>query len=387
MKRQKEKISTLKHEQMTRTYSSAQVETSYFIGDTESEKEAYERYINSGFVDPSLVDTRIASDIEGVAEYDWTKVIDEDLLGGRLDKRFVRLDYKLFDELIIDIMQNGENTGYVTYLNEQNIRNYGTDAVPKKISAMVKWIKFPDNPADLLSKFRKVRSEVAASRILSFFKAKTVYNQSCFTDTSNYILSVDFIKPNQRFYSCRDLQEKCVTNTVSLEKNLEILEQELELLGDTVEQERKGISAKYNSREIKEQFIYSYLTRVYLLGDGDFCGRNCGFIVDTTTNEITLAPNYDLELSFHKLAKLNSRFDADMRFVAKNYPEVLSGFMEVVESLSNIDSKKKVPKYKKIINKCVPEDELADEFSLLIHANINTLRKKYLEITNESQPQ
>lgn len=357
------------------------------LSETEAEREAYERYINTGFSEPYKQDYRIASNIANFTEFDMVKLVNEDSLGGRLDKRYIMLDYRYFDELVSDMFNRGEDSGYQTYLNADNVKKYGIDAMPKNISTLVKLIRFSDNPMDLLSKVRKVRAEVTASRILNFFKAKTVFNQACFTDTDNYILSVDFIKPNQRYYSGVDIDNCSVQNTISIEKNLEVIEQSVEKLSDMIEYEYAKKLGDYNLREIKEQFIYSYLIRVYLLGDSDFCGRNCGFIVDTTTNTISFGPSYDFELSFYKAAKLNPRLENDFRYLSKNYPDILGDFMEVVESLSNIDSKKKVPKFKKIINKCVPEKEIAEEFSLLICSNIKTLKQKYKEITNESQLQ
>lgn len=328
----------------------------------------------------------------GVQEYD---LVDYDFknLMGHLQKRFMLVDRRYFASFISGVKSRYPNESYISYLDSKDVVEGN---IPQKLSCMVKSFEekdssdYPSLGVHNYEMFKeKMYKEVVVSRILNFMGSKTVYNAPCIVHKGGrrtpdyYVLSLDFIPKNHVFYSANSLYS-VNGNRLGVESLVDSASDAIPLIKK--EEFKLGIKdfantlskrrADVNIKNIKEDVVYSYLCRVFLLNDKDFFTRNLGYLVNTETGEISLGPGFDFEMTLEKQRRFNFEAIAlrDLQYIIKNYPQVLDRFINMVNEISQIDKKRGIPIYKKLIHKEIGEVELTNQFSAIIKGNIEQIQ-------------
>ena len=237
------------------------------------------------------------TDVDNGAYDDYDTNIDDEC--GTRPKLFFRVQSDFFKSLIEE-KKNNPNCSYVTCVDELLNEGY----VPEKISAIVKQLYIDRSIVE--------NAEMVSSQILNFFEVPTI---SCSNLTlqmphrlnQKFVVSADFLKPNEIMFNLNQYMEQYVYKIHSVVENIKTTE-------DLVNLYKKIFDAHYNKvaeagfeipdektlnqkfESWKDQICYMTLVRKYAMGDSDFTTKNLGVIINTKTNDINIAPAFDLEL-------------------------------------------------------------------------------------------
>lgn len=278
---------------------------------------------NPSFVELTSYKKQASKFVKNVREeYVEPDFLNEYIDGSR-EKGFFRYSTEIFGELIDEIRKNSE-CGYETYMNDIIKDGY----TPKYLSALQKELRFYNK------EFNTGYKEVVASRILNFFGVPTTYDKLVEIGGVQHVLSVDFMRENEKIYNLEELDMvgECRFNLQSnltglinvLKKIYNKSYSDEELCLEYTEETQSHI------KECQEQYVYGWLIRNFVLSDWDYLMRNTGILVNKQDNYIRLAPNYDMEYSFHnykmppeEMSKLMYR---NVKFVSDYYPEIFVKF-------------------------------------------------------------
>lgn len=298
-------------------------ENSY--GLDEREKQRYLKELLT-FSVPNENDKRIGKDIAALNEFD---LVDERLINGHLQKRFVRLHRGYFEDVLRLIGKR--DCVYHAHITPEDVR---ANAVPRNLSVMIKEIGYEHSlMAEAIH--QKMYAEAVGSRVLNFFGCSTVYNKVLNSHGTLYVLSLDFLRPYEHFYVAEDLCEKNeIWCSNPLDKSLASIDMDIDILKHRIEGEFGMTGVTVDKEQIKREYVMSYLVRVFLLGDTDYRSRNYGFIYNIKNNTIESAPNYDFELAFGMSAKRFSAFESNFEAISKQYPDVLEEFLKKAQQLT-----------------------------------------------------
>lgn len=351
------------------------------------EREAYLKYILT-FRNPEDDERRVAKDLYLLSEY---SLVDEDSdsnkLNGYLDKRFVRLHRLYFDDYI-KAVQSGKPNSYVTYLNEQDVREGN---FPVNLSVLIKEAKGLWLVDDSLLT-QKLYSEKVCPQIMNFFGLNTAVNEFVVEDGHYYILSLDFIKPEHFFYRSNGIgKESQMSVGYRASESVDTISSKIDVLKQMI-CEDFGIKRKpyANTQAIQEDFVKMMLVRSLLIGDSDFCDRNYGFMYNAANHEIIAAPGHDYEFGFSKVASHNAYTKENLDFMIKHYPHVVKEFMDKLMVFVDVNPETKKPYYQDIIEKNVPNRHLAEQFYRMLKVNADHLIFYCLDKVrnfNANQPQ
>ncbi len=299
---------------------------------------------------------------------DYNENIDE---YGSRRKLFFRVQSEFFKELIEE-KKNNPNCSYVTNVDELLEDGF----IPEKLSAILQE-EFPGRVA-----FQAV--EKIGAKMLNFFSVPTIYcgglaYKEAQNSTQVFTVSPDFLKPNEIMMNLNEYMQQYVYKddckyikdqtleefTSCYKKILKAHYKKVKESGFEVP-DKKYIDQKLN--QWKENLCYMMLVKKYALGDGDFLARNLGVVVNTKTNDINLAPAFDLELMGNHVDDISGKFlydfifekefgDVDLRrfiedylfyhsedkgvkdfiddikFIQKNCPQVLTKFIKKADDL------------------------------------------------------
>lgn len=352
-----------------------------------AEREAYLKYILT-FNKPIEDARRIGLNLENLAEFDWVDESSEDNhINGHLEKRFVRLNKFYFAKEFEEIRKNYPNSSYVTYLSDEDIVN---DEMPSNVSVLLKEIERVGFLDDEVEK-HKMYSEYVTPKILSFFGCKTCCNIVRNVTSEFYIMSLDFIKPEQYYYSSKHLnnQLNLNENTLMME-NFASLDEMVDILKYKVNFEFDVKKPNADKQKIKEEYALAYLTRVLVVGDRDFCERNYGFIYDASKNEIFSAPNFDFELGFNRLARNLPSVEQNLKYISREFPEIYGKFIKDLDQFVAVNKVTGKTKYRELVEASVPDENITSQFCRLINENVKFLKANHARLergSSQSQPE
>ena len=350
-----------------------------------TEQEAYLHYILD-FVDPKTYANRIGLDIDSLHEFDLVDEQHGNELVGHLNKRFVRL-HRAYMKDYFDVVKKSQNCSFVSYLENEDIKN---DFIPKNLSVLVKkMISIPSDKESAYLKIVKKRTfaEVVCPKILNFYGCETVFNECLVTDNI-YVLSLDFIKPNQTYYALMDLKGnfQFLANG-RVDNNVDAFKKQIEQLKHLIANNENLFFKKQPTAdvdEMTEKLVYSWLIRCILLGDTDFSSKNFGLIYDNVKNEITSAPNYDFEFCVKVLrpdfVAKNGMIDphgyfANIKYVMENYPSVYKKFIEKTKMISSLNPKTGNRFYEDFVYEKIQDEIISEKFCEVLKSNISYIFK------------
>lgn len=345
-----------------------------------NEKLEYIDYIKTmfSFSAPAYCINRIGQDIENVSEYDLTTEYKVDDLDGHLSKRFIRIDKSYFANYF-NFIKKGNATSYISYLNEEDIK---LDLIPNDISTLLKKIIYLKDITDkksLKNFFEFAYAEILTSRILNYFNCETVYNDIIISDNL-YILSLDFIKSNQKFFTTNDIINRMAfLGDNSLSYNIEALNNQIPKFCEYLSREYDLTKIKYDLKTINQNIVYSWLIRYIFLGDLDFSGRNFGLLYDHNIGELKTAPNYDFEYCLKKSPLANQSAFAgrlaknNLSYLQKNYSDVYNRFINKLKNLIKKNKFTHLSPLDNILQSINIDENLLNYYKNLIIENINTI--------------
>ena len=278
---------------------------------------------------PNENDKRIGKSIPALDEFD---LVDERLINGHLQKRFVRLHKAYFADVLK--MIGKKDCFYHTHITPEDVNG---KAVPRNLSVMIKEVGHQYSLNEEVE-HQKMYAEAVGSRVLNFFGCKTVYNKVLNSQGTLFVLSLDFLRPYEHFYVAEDLCEKNeIWCSNPLQKSLDAIDMDIDILKHRIENEFGVTNAEADKEQIKREYVMSYLVRVFLLGDTDYRSRNYGFIYNLKTNKIESAPNYDFELAFGMATKRFAAFEENFKAISEKYPDILEEFLKKSQQLTRLN--------------------------------------------------
>ena len=274
--------------------------------------------------EPDIVDEQQLN-IEQYGEVDYTK--DNELIG-HMKKSFVRVDSKAIKSFVKELQLN-PNCGYVSYANAVIKEGF----VPKKLSVMLKQGKGNQQRQLINGSHSSLEyRESIASKFLNYLGCPTCYNFVVNGKSGKYVASVDFISPNEKFYSFEDFDMRWSYNLDKMEKSVNEVLSKFEF-NSTAE-------AAKNKQKFFNDLVYSMLVREALVADGDFHTGNFGFLYNEKEKTIKFI-NFDMEFLF-----LSSNFLVVFKNaiskIRKKYPEVYDKFMNHVRYIVDTFDKQKL---------------------------------------------
>ena len=300
------------------------------------------------------------------------------------DTQFKKLNYM---KDYFDVVKKSQNCSFVSYLENEDIKN---DFIPKNLSVLVKkMISIPSDKESAYLKIVKKRTfaEVVCPKILNFYGCETVFNECLVTDNI-YVLSLDFIKPNQTYYALMDLKGnfQFLANG-RVDNNVDAFKKQIEQLKHLIANNENLFFKKQPTAdvdEMTEKLVYSWLIRCILLGDTDFSSKNFGLIYDNVKNEITSAPNYDFEFCVKVLrpdfVAKNGMIDphgyfANIKYVMENYPSVYKKFIEKTKMISSLNPKTGNRFYEDFVYEKIQDEIISEKFCEVLKSNISYIFK------------
>ena len=250
---------------------------------------------------------------------------------GSRRKLFFRVQSEFFKELIEDKRTN-PNCSYVTSVDALLEDGF----IPEKFSAILQK-EFPGRVA-----FQAV--EKVGAKMLNFFSVPTIYCASLAykEDDLNqeFTVSPDFLKPNEIMINLNEYMKQYVfkddrkyIQNQTLEEFTNCYKKILKSHYKKVKEngfetpDKKLKNEKFD--QWKENLSYMMLVKKYALGDRDFLARNLGVVINTQTNDINMAPAFDLELIGNHDDVISSRFLYDFNF------EKIMGVTDLKKSMGN----------------------------------------------------
>lgn len=353
------------------------------------EKLEYLQYMLN-FVKPTKDSNRIGLDFKDLTEFDFVDQDSEDNeINGHLEKRFVQLHKSYFLDYLSEVAEQYPNCFYVSYLKNEDIIS---DEIPNNFSVLLKRI-LPIGIIDNTSELKKMYSEKVSPRIMNIYKLNTVYNSVYREELRFYIMSLDFIKKGQFYFSAKELNEDLsISSTEKTMNSLESIRQKCDILKQKIHREFEVEKPYVDIEEIQRHFIKAYLVRTLLMGDLDFTQKNYGFIYDATKNSIEKYIAFDYEYSFNRLARTTYNSKRNIEFIFKFYPDILKDVIEttkmfVIDVNKNLGVDQTFARY--LLESEIEDQTIAEEFLGVLEANAKFLIDQYkaLESTYDKNNQ
>ena len=274
--------------------------------------------------------------------------------GGIANKVFLRCDSKYFSELISLIRQN--NCSYVTYLDD--LCNKLPDNTPfplSKISVLLKDVHVSVDAS----------IEEICSNIANILGIPTVYNKSVnLGRQKDYLMSVDCLKSDQKI---------CDNFYMYTYKDFAGAQNSVRLALNRFKQDGKSIP-KIQKDRLMEEYLKTYLFRLFVLRDNDFNANNCELVYDSKTQQYSWFPCFDYEHCFSKTVT-SDRINSNLKFMQQKYPIVLGNIMKdfsqrlhvLQEQISKCDSSS--DKYMYYYNACNNLKEILQAYSNMQKTN------------------
>ena len=314
-------------------------------------QEEYEEMVKL-FHSPEIDKYRIGLDLENLYEYDLVGEKGVNSINGHNAKRFVRLSKDYFKDFFADVFTG--KSSYVSYLDHEDILKTG-EFVGENVSVFLKsrgvlfdlsqaetkedkirWIKFNHHSK------KYYYSEVVGSRILNCLGVKTVYNKTLVKNNNLFVLSLDFIKPEQYYFSLEDIDSVKEDYPA---RRLEDIVFDINVYADTLKRyfslSLNNQTVKIDKEQLVKDYLESYITKYMILGDGDFRQCNIGWIYDKDKNEVISAPNFDYEFLCINEARFKDVYPYNIKYLIQNYPEVIDNIVKKLKTLMSLVPEKR----------------------------------------------
>lgn len=267
------------------------------------------------------------ANIDGTSAKFFTR-IDDGIAKGEEKAIF---DSRYFADLITELQSNPD-CSYKTIYNDLITKdNY----FPRYFSVLLK---------DCHNCCGKAKAELFGCRVANALGVPTAYYLGIKDDTSREdalpgeivgdyfaVASVDFVPYNHTLETLKDLSEG-----QKYRRAFGSLEEWLNFLDTVITRRLDGNVDSDCMKNVKEDFIKTYLFRESLFPDYDFAVYNMGILIDNDTHKFSLTPNYDMEgvmfehmyepQGFHYTPR-NRKIKKTINFCKENYPDVLRDFM------------------------------------------------------------
>ncbi len=285
-------------------------------------------------------------------------------LGGRANKKFVRLDRSLFGDMI-DSIQSGDSS-YVTYLNDAIRDGYILQYISTMTKDLDKFSFYVDEHA---------YSDMAGSRVANMLGVKTCYNCLYSEIDKNgkkkpkNLLSVDFLKNNEEMlelntlYGARLEFSNCLDWLLCID---ELIENNQRIIGN--------IDVQKFLPKINEDLVEQFFLRRLVLADTDYCGRNIAIIVDKKKGSLELCPSYDYDLcnNSEKLTDIRSIADHNMSALIYRYGDVIKRF---ISRLDRFDANR----LHEQLSREIDDETFINRYISRISNNIKALKDCYMD--------
>lgn len=251
-------------------------------------------------------------------------------LVGMHEKKFVRFSSDFFGDLIENI-RDSENPCYQTYMNDIIKEGY----TPKYLSVLMKY-------NDKNTKYI-IYNEYLASKICNCMGVPTSYNQLYKKDDKLYLLSVDFLKPDERILDINDLIFEIKGDNMNFniyDDTYDYLSSQIFELSQVIRMNkiRGGGRYAWNFDEGKyyRDYVNMFLTRCFLLGDMDFFAGNVVNILDNENN-MHLGPAFDCEFTFGK-SEIDEKDKVNLIYAKNKYPTTYEKFCSNLDKMMKKDT-------------------------------------------------
>lgn len=278
---------------------------------------------------------------DSLKEYDDTSPkYPNQILNGIHAKKFYRCDSALFDQMF-DEIRNNPNCSYKTYLND--LIKQEKDYIPERVSAMLKITSdVYSHSNDIIDNFASEK-EVLSSRIANFLGVPTVYNKKIRFRDSAGILSVDFLKSDEKILDFDDdinmIESELDMDRPGLFDNMN-LEQTMARLNSVLFYYEKMYN--FDHQQILKDILTQYFVKTYVLDDRDFGYHNVGVTCDKN-NCIQVLPMFDYEMTFSN--SNNNNIYEDFRYATcLDYTNILENINLKFKELIKPDNLKKLTK-------------------------------------------
>lgn len=251
-------------------------------------------YLKS-FVDTSKPNDRKVPEFFGVKDFDLVDETSKDnWLAGHTKKWCELADRRFFERFIRYIKNNPNSSFQICYETDKILKG----EVPHSVSVFIKEMTWES----------MVEAEIFASHIMNYFGLPTSFNTRIIgnngKEMKNYLMSVDFLRPNEKLVLLEDLIGENMRNWISLdvshyldgdfEYNIKLIKK---LLGERLEEEKINYTQK-DVDEFMSFLVSSMLVRRFLIGDSDFQIQNTGILINDKNKTFRPIPNFDFECSF-----------------------------------------------------------------------------------------
>ena len=324
----------------------------------------YQKYIST-FSDPKENETRIAKTFDGLREYDLTRETGLYELDGARKKRIIMLDRKYFSDYLNSI-RNGDSS-FVSYLDNDDIIQ---NNIPHNLSVFIK-----------RDTKKNVYAESVSSKILDFFGVSVAYYNSLKdSNLKIFSISLDFVKPNEIFYSFFEINCNYNFNKLS---EFDTIEKSVRKSISIFSKSHILLNSKKEKDEIVKQVLYSILIRRFLLGDNDARSGNFGILYNHKTHKIRFAPNFDLGCTFseHPYCK------KALQYLRDKYPELYYKFIEKCDEFVSINKVTGEEHYKIFLTNTIDDENVRNNLNEKLENNLWAINKALVEIESEKSNQ
>lgn len=324
----------------------------------------YRKFISS-FVDPKFDKDRIGKNLDELIEFDLVRETGFYELDGNLTKRFAMIDKKYFEDYIKSIKTG--SSSFSSYIENADIKN---DTYPSKFSVLLK-----------KSSMRNIYVDVVCSRLMDFFEVDTVFNQvlndEAYSKTPYQLMaSIDFIKPNEEFYSLFEID---CNNSFNRFSKFEEIEKSVRQILKIFSRKHIVLNNKKENEKIIEDILYSFFVRRFILGDNDVRSGNFGILFNLKTHKVRFAPNFDFNAAFlqHNYCK-----DA-LIYLMNNYSNIYNKLILKFNELKKFTKYENKPVYRIYLEQIIDDELIFNDCLLKIENNIDSLNMAISQIEKE----
>lgn len=251
-------------------------------------------YLN-GFVDTNKPNDRKVPDFFGIRDFDLVDETSKDnWLAGHSNKWCELADRRFFENFIGYIKNNPNSSFQICYDTDKILKG----EVPHSVSVFIKE----------MTRESRVEAEIFASHIMNYFGLPTSFNTRIVGNNGkgmkNYLMSVDFLRSNEKLVLLEDLIGENMRNWISLDVRHYLegdFEYNIKLIKKLLSEKLKEEEINYTQKDVDEFvsfLVSSMLVRTFLLGDSDFQIQNTGILINDKNKTFRPIPNFDFECSF-----------------------------------------------------------------------------------------
>jgi len=190
------------------------------------------------------------------------------------------------------------------------------------------------------------------------------------------LASIDFIRPNEEFYTFFDIDVNVAFNKKPKFSDVEyVVRHNLK----TFAWQKHIFVSKADKDKIVEDLLYSAFIRMFLLGDNDVRSGNFGILFNKKTKKVRLAPNFDFDATF----KDHNYCLDSLRYLFDNYPRVYEKLIKKFKELLNVDEKTRLSALDMIFASAINNELILDNLLVIINSNIINMNRAIFKIESE----